>query len=69
MMILLFGSHDVNPTILVLFHHKFHGLSAHDDEIYTRRQGFDINLLGFTSDCALQEGLAHHIGDAVGLVR
>ena len=64
MMILLFGSHDVNPTILVLSHHKFHGLSAYDDEIYTRRQGFDINLLCFVRNEALQQDLAQEIDDA-----
>ena len=49
-----------------LFYNKFHGLSVNADEIHPDGQIGNVNLLGFSRNVALQQGLSHQVGDAVG---
>ena len=58
----------LNGLLLCLFDDEFLCLASKSNEIHSRRQRFDIDLLNFLGDGALQQGLAHHIGDAVGWV-
>ena len=49
-----------------LTYHKFPCHIAHADEIHALRQTRHINLLGFSSEAARLDGLAHEVGDVVG---
>lgn len=50
-------------------YYKFPRNITHTDEIHALRQTRHINLLGFSVETARLDGLAHEIGDAVGLGR
>ena len=45
-------------------HHKFTGCVANADEIHALWQVGNIDLLGFLTDGARHQGLAHQVGDS-----
>lgn len=49
-------------------YHEFPRLFAHGDKIHSLRQIGHVNMLGFGIEAARQDGLAHEVGDVVGLV-
>ena len=58
-----------SPTEPRLTYHKFLYNIANADEIHALGQIRHINLLGFSIEVAREDGLAHKVGDAVGLGR
>ena len=52
----------------VLLFDEFRCFTRKGNEIHSSRQILDINLLVFSGNVALQQGLSHQVGDVVGWV-